>query len=634
MKTFIVSLMSAFILTTSVFAVVFDGMNITGDFANAAWKTYQDVSDDWGGNSIVAMYIDTNETHLLVGIPGYVNNNAVGLFLDVNPGTGSNVMPAGLTMPDSICAGMAGMSFDTIFTPDMALALRTPDQSSDSNGWPAIENIVTDSRTWLGLLNDIRNFGSVVTNGDTIFSALMTFPPFLSETDTFSDGIELAISYDDLNNSSPTVRVMAIGCNNDGGWASNQTLPPSGGNSNWVSNPSADHHADLVPGDQYLTILLPVYQTGVQFYANASVDKTLGFAESTVFGFSSVVSGATPPIFYDWDLGNAADQTNVDAFSYSYPGMGDFIPSVIISDSGGNSKTVTLAQVKVYASTFVDGLNITNDFAGKGTNALQDTVSNWGEATIPGTGAQLEQLFAYCESNKLFVGISGNLTTGIGERTIGIFIDSDYNVGSNVMPVITAGSPAKLQNLAGMTFDSDFTPDKAILISINSPADCWVNVYHIDSNSDWYWGEKAEYSDIFDPYQQIVNDRSGLAGDIVAFNDLNTAANPEDANTGAEYALDAETIYFGLAPAQSTLKVQAILFNWQTTNVANQSLPGINGNSSGYGLASAVNYENVPGKQYIEVCAPIPEPIGFWICLLWSALIKLRHNFYKKQSNI
>ncbi len=614
MKNFNLFVLSILIFSTSAFAVVFDGMNITGDFANAAWKTYQDVDSTWnaGVDTIVAMYINTNETHLLVGIPSYVSDNAIGFLIDVNPNTGSNVMPSGLTMPDSICAGMAGMSFDTSFTPDMAVALRTPNASGSSNGWPALENIVADSRTWLGLLNDIRSYGSVVTNGKTIFSAFMELNPFLSETNTWGEGIELAISYDDLNNSSPTVKVMTVLTGNSGDWANNQTLPPTNGDTNnWISSPSADHHANLVPGNQFLTIILPTFDTGVHFYASASANKSLIFA-NTEIDFISSQTGGTPPIEFNWDLGNGF-QTNVDNFSYAYPAAGNYSPVAIISDSVGNSETVTLAEIKVYAPTIVDGLNIPTDFAGKGTNSLQDTPSNWGVATVPGTGAQLEQLFAYCENDKLFIGVSGNMTTGTGDRVLGLFIDSDYNVGSNVMPQITAGSPAKLQNLAGMTFDSDFTPDKAILLSINSPADCWVNVYHIDSNSDWYWGDKTEYTDIFNPFQRIVNERDGLAGDIVAFNDLNTATSPENATTGIECALDADTIYFGLTPAQYTLRIQAIIYNWNTTNVANQSLPGIDGDSSGFGLASDVNYENVSGKQYIEVCAPIPEPGIIWI---------------------
>ena len=72
----------------------------------------------------------------------------------------------------------------------------------------------------------------------------------------------MAISYDDMDNNSPTVRVMALVCNNNGDWANNQTLPPTNGDTNnWVSNPSVDHHANLVPGNQYITIILPVFQT-------------------------------------------------------------------------------------------------------------------------------------------------------------------------------------------------------------------------------------------------------------------------------------------------------------------------------------------------------------------------------------
>ncbi|MCK5852593.1 PKD domain-containing protein, partial [bacterium] len=504
-----------------------------------------------------------------------------------------------------------------------AVALRTPDKSGNDDGWPALENIITDSRTWLGLLDDIRDFGSTVTGAnDTIVGALMGVVSFLEETNTFPEGLELAISYDDMNNNSPTVRVMAVVTGNDGTWANNQTLPPTNGDTNnWVSNPSVDHHANLVPGNQYITIIFPSFDTGVHFYASAGADKTLAFANTDI-DFTSTVTGGTPPITYEWDLGNGY-LTNADMFTYAYPDAGNYTPEAVISDNAGNSATVTIAEIKIYAPTSVDGLNITNDFAGK-TNALQDTVSNWGEATVPGNGAETDQLFAYCEERHLYVGVCGNLTTGNGERTIGIFIDSDYTVGSNVMPVITSGSPAKLENLAGMTFDSDFTPDKAILLSINSPADCWVNVYHIDSNSDWYWGDKTEYTDIFDPFQRVVNERDGVASDIVAFNNLNTAANPEDANTGVECYLDMDTIYSGLTPTQNTVRIQAILFNWQTTNVANQTLPGINDESAGFGLASAVNYENVPGKQYIEVCAPIPEPGIIWIMTVLGALFSKR----------
>ena len=631
MKNFNLFVLSILIFSASAFAVVFDGMNITGNFANATWKTYQEINGDWGGTAqLMAMYVKTNDTSLLIGIPAYTynptDNRGVCVFFDGNPDVGTNIIESGITSINRI-SGMGGLSFDTNFAPERVVTFGVQPANAENPGecYVDLGIIPSDSNAWIGTISTVDDIfpTSTVTNHGIMAAALMPGPSYILEnTNTASEGIEFSIDYDVLNNSSPTVKVMVVAGNLDGSWLNNQTLPPVSSNLNWLSNEAANHHADLVPGNQYLTIILPTFDTNVHFYASASANKSLIFA-NTEIDFISSQTGGTPPINYSWDLGNGV-QTNVDIFSYTYPAAGNFTPQAIISDSVGNSETVTLAEIKVYASTFVDGLNILNDFAGKGTNALQDTESNWAVATVPGTGAQLEQIFAYCENDKLFIGVSGNMTTGTGDRVLGLFIDSDYNVGSNVMPEVTAGSPAKLQNLAGMTFDSDFTPDKAILLSINSPADCWVNVYHIDSNSDWYWGNKTEKTDIFNPFQRIVNERDGLAGDIVAFNDLNTATSPENATTGIECALDAETIYFGLAPAQDTLRVQAIIYDWNTTNVANQSLPGIDGDSSGFGVASNVNYEVVSGKQYIEVCAPIPEPGIIWIIGLLNFWIIVR----------
>lgn len=137
---------SLFLISLSVNAVVIDGNNITGDFANASWKTYQDTFTDWGDNKIQALYVMPNDTHLLFGIPGYVDNNSVVVLLDVNPETGSNAIPAGLTQPERV-KGMAGMRFDQSFTPDQAVSLGI--NGGRTEGWPHLENIVGDSTRYL-----------------------------------------------------------------------------------------------------------------------------------------------------------------------------------------------------------------------------------------------------------------------------------------------------------------------------------------------------------------------------------------------------------------------------------------------------------------------------------------------------
>ena len=228
---------------------IIDGKNIPGDFGNAAWETYQNTVTDWGDNKILAMYLMTNDTHLLIGIPGYIENNSLVVFLDVNKDTGSNAIPAGLSWPERV-KGMAGMRFDDTFTPDKAVSVGINEGRTE--GWVHLENIVDDSTLFLGTMTGINTDGCSVTNGGILVGATINDPP----VDT-SKGIEIALGYDSIGNNTRTVSVMAIIANLGGDWASNQALPPAGGNYNWVSGPAYNHNASLVPGYQFITIVLP-----------------------------------------------------------------------------------------------------------------------------------------------------------------------------------------------------------------------------------------------------------------------------------------------------------------------------------------------------------------------------------------
>jgi len=622
MKT-LLSLLFCLCLPLTTMAFTIDGQNITGDFANAPWVTYQDTETAWGANnSILACYLDTNATHLLVGIPSIADNNALGFIIDGDPGTGSNVMPSGLTMPpgDCISPGMAGMTFDTAFTPDRLIAVRVG--GGRTAAWPALENIVADSRTYWGGLGDLTTGSSVLTNGNLILGAYMPVGLALDQTNTASDGIEIAIPYNLLGNVSPTVNVMVVITSKDGTpgpsfWANNQTLAPTGGDTNWGSSPAAQHNASLIPGNQFMTIVIPGVDTNIQ--VAGSISKYTLFAQSGPVTFTATVSGGMAPYTVEWNMGDGF-KTNVAVCDYNYTVAGAYPVTLVGSDSGGQVLTSAVGTVTVYPATDINGLNITNAFAGADTNVVQDTpASTWGRAAVPGGGAQLERIMAYSDNRRLYIGVCGNMTTGTSDRTLGVFIDSDYAVGSNVMPLITAGSPAKLQNLAGLTFDTAFTPDKAVLLSINGPGDCWVNVYHINENQEWYWGTKTEWTSIFNPFQRIVN---GAASDVVAFNDNNTAATPSDANTGFDCYLDLDTLLYSNLIVGATVRIQAILFDWNQSNIINQSLSGINGDANGYGPAPQVNYSLVPGNQFIEVGAPVPEPAMLLGLLAAVALLR------------
>lgn len=608
-------------------AITIDGMNITGDFANATWKVYQEIESDWGiNNSIVAMYVETNDTHILVGIPGYVNDNAIAILFDANTELGTNAMVGGLTISDSVTPGMTGMRFDDEFAPEFAVVLRTPNGDDNVNAWPALENIVYDTRLWLGLLDDIRFTNSVVSEGGITLGAYMAFEPGLHETNTFAEGLEFQIAYTALQNDTTEVKIMVLLCGNDGTWASNQTLPPvpEFDHPHWRSSPSAEHDASQVPGEQFLRITIPSIDTNL--FVSAGKSKALVFAESSPVRFSSVVTGGNPPYTYAWDLGNG-EGTNVAEFTYAYPAAGQYTATLTVTDDDGVTAMATAGATDVYPPTIVDGTDIPAKYAA-GVSALQDTQSELGPTTEPGAGAQLDGLYAFCDFDKLYIGVTGNITTGTPERALAVFIDSDYSAGTNVLPEITTGFPPKLEGLAGMTFDTDFTPDKAVIISVGSPGDFWVNIYHINSNEDWYWDRKTEYQSIFDPFQRVVNDRDGNAGDIIALNNNNTALSPGDATTGFEMMLDIDTLYDGLNwnPAQETVRIQAILYESNTNIVRNQSLPGIGSDPNGYGAAPEVDYSQVSGLQYIEVCAPIPEPSIMVVGIL--ALVYGIRRFY------
>jgi hypothetical protein len=279
-------------------------------------------------------------------------------------------------------------------------------------------------------------------------------------------------------------------------------------------------------------------------------------------------------------------------------------------------------------ATFVDGLNIPSDFIGRGTTVVQDTASNWGEATVPGTGSELERLHAFADADQLYLGVCGNMLTGAGERVLCVFLDCSSALGTNVMPAITNGNPAKLQYLEGLTFDQPFSPDKAIVFSINAWYDYWVDYYELNLMSNTWWQYKTEWSSIFHPFQRSYYSVSNQLLGIAAFNNLNTAANFADATNGFECMLHYDVLYNGIPESArgSTVRLQAVLFNYQIGYVANQSLPGIGGNSAGYGTASAVNYALVPGNQFIEIAAPVIPEAGAISLLLCGAAMLTRRN--------
>lgn len=630
MKTlFYLTLITCLIAAVHISAVTFDGANITGDFAQATITTFQDTMSNWGDQRFLAsMYAMTNDSAVLLGIGLELDWESFTLFFDVDPTAGSQVYPNYTGQLDGEArAAFSNMTFDTNFTPDRAITFTRwqnlqPDEGCHI-GWHDINQQVSTS--W-GKYENTQN-PYVFTNETVIFA----FESANDVGDTnrvheWTQGCELYIPFEWLGATTNAIKIMAQINGWAGDWVANQTLPPVHNDPATTNSVTAERRYDLITGLQYMSI--PVKQTGTGgvLFVTASQSQTRLFAESSINELDAAANGGIPPYTFRWETGDGFI-TNAESFIYTYPVDGVFTTRIIVSDDAGQTVTNILGDVNVMPATHVDGLAIPTDFADKGTSVVQDTASNWGEATIPGNGAELDQLHAYSENDKLYIGVCGNVTTGTSERVLCVLIDCSSAVGTNVMPAVTSGSPAKLESLQDMTFDTAFTPDKAILFSVGQPYDYWVNYYEIDINSDTWWGDKTEWHSIFDPYQRsyilISNEIAGIA----AFNDLNIEANPADATTGFEAMLGYDLVYnsISISNQESKIRLQAILYDYGTGFLANQSLPGINGNTTGYGAAPAVDFSAVPGDQFIEIDAPIiPEPISIGVFFALIAVFLCR----------
>ncbi|GEM_PF-912546 len=614
----IVCIIAAFACASLAHAITIDGANITGDFAQADAATFQDTPSNWGFERFLAsMYAMTNDTALLLGIGANLGWESMTLFFDVDPNAGSNVYPDFSGYLDGEArAKFTGMTFDTNFTPDLAITFTRwqngqPDEGCHL-GWHNIN--LKQSTSW-GKHNNTPN-PYVFTNEGVIFAFVSA--GYLDSTNWVHEwdlGFELSIPFTWLAPTTNTVKIMAQIDGWDGQWVANQTLSPSHNDESLTNSWAPDRRYDLIPGPQFLTIGAPSMQRILQ--ASASQSQTRLFALSSVNQFEAQALDGVPPYTFQWDLGNGFS-TNIATFTYAYSVDGVYGARAIVSDSDGGAVTATLATVTVMPATLVDGLNIPGDFAGHGTTVVQDTASNWGEASVPGTGSELDRLHAFSQEDMLYAGVCGNMYTGLTERVLCVFIDGSRASGTNVMPAVTAGNPAKLANLEGLTFDEGFTPDKVLLFSIGAWYDYWVDYYEIDLNTNTWWSDKTEWHSIFDPFQRSYQLISNELAGIAAFNNLNTAANPANATNGFECMLQYDLLYHGIPPAQrdDTVRLQAVIFNYATGYLANQSLPGIAGSSAGYGPAASVNYASVPGNQFIEIAAPvIPE------CSLCGALL-------------
>jgi len=259
------------------------------------------------------------------------------------------------------------------------------------------------------------------------------------------------------------------------------------------------------------------------------------------------------------------------------------------------SDSVTKTQLLNFTqSSWINGAYIPNDvapgFLGPLASAVQDTETDWSEWD------SLAAVRAYTNQNgKLHISVSGSAGQ---DSAIVVLLDTDSAMGTNVLP-IRGGCTEVIKSMAGMTFDADFTPDHAFVLKPEKGPNA----------------QKAylDYSSILNNNNDYLGSISGFASGASQFSNetweigfYNAEPAGELSGSAAEnfaYGVEIVAPYSAWDIFTTNLKIQVVLTSYSGNKSANQSLPGVDGNTSSNGASGYSkdkDYSKIAGNQYIQ----------------------------------
>ncbi|MCX7847044.1 MAG: hypothetical protein N2595_03300, partial [bacterium] len=303
---------------------------------------------------------------------------------------------------------------------------------------------------------------------------------------------------------------------------------------------------------------------------------------------------------------------------HSYTRGGEYTVTLTVSGPRGESRVVATNLVNVYEGAWIDGQNITGDFADAEAEVFQNTVTDWGMWNA------LLAMRGRLESDQVVLGISGSVERSPNRNGVVIFFDVNPATGTNVLlSWLSATNVAwRIKNMVGMRFDTVFTPDYALNINIDDTGNnAYVDFSDLVRGTYVYWGQ---LQNLHVSYGYLSN------GQVqIAFYDQQAAGTSLSSTgtyaTGIEMALRMSA----LGGTTDRCWVQALLINNSGSWSANQSLPPINGDTNGYavsGATGAKRYDLVPGEQFMIL--GIPEP-GMWTAALAMVLMICRGRAWR-----
>ncbi|MCX7847408.1 MAG: alpha-amylase family glycosyl hydrolase [bacterium] len=583
------------------------------EFVGPLASATQDTATDWTSwDTLAAVRVYTNaQRKLHISITGSLGqDHALVLLLDTDAARGTNVLlvRGGCT---ELVRNMAGMRFDTDFTPDKAFVLKPASGPNPELAWLDYSDITRNQNTYLGTMSGFASGASEFSNSTWqvgFYNAMPAGGLTGSAAATFSSGIELVAPFEAWDIYTTNLKLQVILTSRDGWRSCNQSLPGVGGNttSNAASGYTRHKNYAAVAGRQYLSVPLdpgisinhpPDWQPLPDQAAVAGSLAEFYVHAVDVDGDLLTLSCSDPARFTD--LGGGVGRYSW----YTTPSdVGTYFLRFFATDTSlhAATQTVTLyiAPPGMNTNIVFDGMNIVTDFLTHTYSVFQNTPPrpDWGPTDY------LAGLRIITNSQQLILGLSGTLKhdTTYGNNGIAILFDTDPATGSNVLPNLPT-TTYRARNMAGMTLDVGFTPDYVLTIGLQNavpPATAWADFSRLVAGGhNHYFGELKQpvtsYGTIYAPDYML-----GFHIRPVSTNLALAAA----VDTGLELALT----YGKLNVKTNFIKLQVIEINNDGSYYSNQSLPPIN-NHPYYngGPSSEARFDLIPGDQHITITIPL-----------------------------
>jgi len=280
----------------------------------------------------------------------------------------------------------------------------------------------------------------------------------------------------------------------------------------------------------------------------------------------------------------------------------------------------TLASAVATAAPTVDG---TRDAEYGGALAVQTVNTEFGD-----TFSELNAGYATVQGGRLYLMLTGNVENNFNK--LEIFFDTRAG-GENTLTA--AGIPdadgGSVNNLAGLTFDAGFEPDRYVFVRRGS------SKFDLDYLTLGPGGSFTFYENVFggtDFGSGTTGTGTNASPIGVGYNGSNTAgvvagtgAADQDAARAVATGLELSIALADLGVTGDTLDIAVLQNGTEHSFLSNQFLGGLPPGTGNLANPSGINLNNFAGAQFFTVAVPEPAALGL-IAVAAAALIGPRRR--------